>query len=130
MPSKNTMGMTEATIPWLDQVELVAERTGIDPLQEGISKLKGLALANIITIHKDEGLSWHELRQCMIEQYSNVPYVPDTMFVYSMISQQDDNSTTWYLVRAKVLLEWIQQTFKLSEISEYGMDSLLLICGL
>ena len=27
----------EATIPWLDQVELVAERTGIAPLELGIS---------------------------------------------------------------------------------------------
>ena len=29
----------EATIPWSDQVELVAERTGINPLEVGISKL-------------------------------------------------------------------------------------------
>ena len=33
----------EATVPWLDQVELVAERMGIDPLEVGISNLKGLA---------------------------------------------------------------------------------------
>ena len=36
----------EATILWLDQVELVAKRTGIDPLEVGISKLKGLALGD------------------------------------------------------------------------------------
>ena len=53
----------EATIPWLDQVELVVERTGIDPLEVGISKLKGLALADISTFHKEEGLSWHKFRQ-------------------------------------------------------------------
>ena len=31
----------EATIPCLDQIELVAERTNINPLELGISKLKG-----------------------------------------------------------------------------------------
>ena len=33
-----------ATIPLLDQVELVAERTGNDPVEIDISKLKGLGL--------------------------------------------------------------------------------------
>ena len=120
----------EATIPWLDQVELVGERTGLDPLEAGISKLKGLALANISTIHKKEGLSWHKFRQHLIERYLNAPYVPDAMFVYSKVSQWEDESTTQYLVRAKVLLERIHQTYKLSEISGNGMDNLLLICGL
>ena len=31
-------------LSWLDQVEVVAKRTGFDPLEVGISKLKGLAL--------------------------------------------------------------------------------------
>ena len=39
----------ESTISWLDQVELVAKRTGFDPLEVGISKLKGLALGDIST---------------------------------------------------------------------------------
>ena len=30
-----------ATIPWMDHIEMVAENTGINPLQEGFSKLKG-----------------------------------------------------------------------------------------
>ena len=30
-----------ATIHWLDQVKLVAEKTGNDPVKVGISKLKG-----------------------------------------------------------------------------------------
>ena len=94
----------EATIPELDQVELVAERTGIDPLEVGISKLKELTLANIVTLCKEEGLSWHKLRQHLIEQYSNVPYVPDAMFAYSKKSQLDN--------------------FQLSEISGYGMGNL------
>ena len=41
----------ESTLIWLYQVELVAERTGFDPLEVGISKLKGLALGDISTIH-------------------------------------------------------------------------------
>ena len=95
----------EATIPWLDKVELIAKNTGIDPLEIAISKLKGLALSNISSMHKEEGLSWHKFRQCLIEQYSDVQYVPDAMFMYSKISQWDDESTARYLVSTKVLLE-------------------------
>ena len=62
----------DTMIPWLDQVELVAERTSIDPLEVGISKLKELALGDISTILKEEVLSWHKFQQCLIEQYSNV----------------------------------------------------------
>ena len=97
----------EDTIPWLGQVELVVERTGIDPLEVGISKLKGLALADISTVHKEEGLSWHKFRQCLIEQYLTVPYVPDALLLYSKKSQWDNGSTTRYLVRNKILLEQI-----------------------
>ena len=92
----------ESTISWLDQVELVA---GFDLLEVGISKLKGLSLGNISTIHKEEGLSWHKFRQHFIEQYSNIPYTSDAMFAYSEISQHDNESTAQYLVRVKVLLE-------------------------
>ena len=78
--------------------------------------LKGLALADISTVHKEEGLSWHKFSQFLIEQYSNVPYVPDAMFAYSKICQWDDESITQYLVRVKILLERIHQTSKLLEI--------------
>ena len=67
----------------MDQVELVAERTGIDPLEVGIRKIKGLGLADISTVHKEEVQSWHKFKQHLIEQYSNAPYVPDAMFTYS-----------------------------------------------
>ena len=60
----------QATIPWLDQVKLVAERTSINPVKVGISKLKGLALGDINTIRKEEGLTWHKFRQIFIENYS------------------------------------------------------------
>ena len=51
-----------ATIPWLDQVRIVAERMGNDPVEVGISKLKRLALGDINTIRKEEGLTWHKFR--------------------------------------------------------------------
>ena len=41
-----------ATIPWLDQVELVVERTGNDQVEVHISKLKGLALDDINIVIK------------------------------------------------------------------------------
>ena len=103
----------EATIPWLDQAKQVAERTGIDPLEVGTSTSKGLALANISTVHKEEVLSWHKFRQYLIKQYSNVPYVPNTMFTYSNIIQWDDESITGYLVRAKVLFGEYSWDFKI-----------------
>ena len=120
----------EATIPWLDQVKLVAERTGIDLLEVGISKLKGLSLGDVNTICKEEGLTWHTFRQCLIEQYSNVPYASDTVFAYTQITQQDDEPTGQYLIRAKVLLEHIHHTSKLSDNSGSGLNNLSLIWGL
>ena len=42
----------DAMIPWLDHIEMVAGKTGIDPLEVGINKLKGLALGNINAICK------------------------------------------------------------------------------
>ena len=54
------------TIPWLVQVKLVAERTGNDPVEVCISKLKGLALSDINTIRKVEDLTWHKFRQILI----------------------------------------------------------------
>ena len=62
-------------------MELVAKKTGIDPLEVGISKLKGIALGNINAIHKEGNLMWYRLRQRLIEHYSNVLYMSDTMFV-------------------------------------------------
>ena len=55
-----------STIPWLDQVEVVAERTGNDPVEVGIRKLTGLALGDINTIRKEEGLTWHKFKQILI----------------------------------------------------------------
>ena len=77
----------------VDQVELITEMIGLDPLEVGINKLKRLALGDISTLHNEEGLSWHKFQQQLIEQSSNVPYAPDAMFTHSKISQQDNEPT-------------------------------------
>ena len=73
-------------IPWLDQVQLVAERTGNDPVEVGISKLKGLALGNINTIRKEQGLMWHKFRQILIENYSKIPCMSHLMVAYTNLT--------------------------------------------
>ena len=65
----------------------------------------------------------------MIEQCSDVPYTSDAMFANSKILQ-DNESTAWYLVRVKVLLEQIHCMSRLSDISGYGLDHLSLVSGL
>ena len=82
---------------------MVAEKMGIDPLEVGISKLKEIVLGDINAIHKEGNLTWYRLRQRLIEHYSNVPYASDAMFVYSHLSQGDDELTTQYLVSTRVL---------------------------
>ena len=114
------------TIPWLNQVEQVTERTGNDLVEVGMSKLKGLTLGDITTVRKGEGLRWHKFRQVLIENYSNVPYVSDAMVAYNNITQQDKESTSQYLIRAKVWLEHINHTSKLSHISGKGLNNLAL----
>ena len=98
-----------------------------DLLEVGISKLKGLALGDISTIHKEEGLSWHKFRQCLIEQYSNFPYARDAMFAYSKIPQQENQSTAQYLVRARALLKHIHHMSKVADISGFDMENLTLV---
>ena len=102
------------TIPWLDQVKPVAERTGNDLAEVGISELKGLSPGDINTIGKEERLTWHTFRQILIENYSNIPCISYTIVAYTNLSQQDDGSTSQYLIRAKVLLKHMNDTSKLS----------------
>ena len=109
------------TILWLDHVELVAERTGNDPVEVGISKLKILAIGDINTFRKEEGLTLHKFRQILIENYSNIPYMSDTMVAYTNLMQQDDESISQYLIRAKVLLECMNHSSKLSQIIRQGI---------
>ena len=48
----------EATIPWLDYIEAIATKIGFNPLEVGMSKLKGTALCNVNTITKEGNLSY------------------------------------------------------------------------
>ena len=124
IPDIDGIGKT-ATIPWLDQVEQVTKRTGDDPVEVNMSKLKGLTLGDISMVRKEEGLMWHMFCQILIENYSKVPYVSDTN-----LTQPDNKSTSHYLIRAKVLLEHIKHTSKLSQMSGKGLNNLSLIQGL
>ena len=75
------------TIPWLDQVKLVAERTGNDLVEVGISKLKGLAPSDSNTIRKEEGLTLHKFRQILIENYSNIPYMSYAVVAFTNLTK-------------------------------------------
>ena len=101
-----------------------AENTGINPLNVGISKLKGFALGDITTIHKEGHLTWYNFRKWLIEHYSNMAYTSDAMYTYSHLSRGNEEPTTQYLSRAKVLLECIHHTDKLSSIPSVGWDNL------
>ena len=42
-----------ATIPWLDHVEAIAKKTGFDPLEIGMNKLRGMVLCDINAASKE-----------------------------------------------------------------------------
>ena len=73
----------EATIPWLDHIKAIARKTGFNPLEIGMSKLKGTVLCNVNTIGKEGNLLYFQLQRLLIEHYSNVPYVSDTLNAYA-----------------------------------------------
>ena len=52
------------------------------------------------------------------------------MVAYNNLMQQDNESMSQYLIRAKVLLECINHTYKLSQISSRGLNNIALICRL
>ena len=71
----------EATFTWLDHIKAIAKKTGFDPLEIGMSKLKGATLCNVNTTSKEGNLLWFQFLQLLIEHYLNVPYVSDTLNV-------------------------------------------------
>ena len=56
----------EATIPWLDHIEGVTKKMGFDPLEIGVSKLKGMTLCDINTASKEGTLSYFQFSQLLI----------------------------------------------------------------
>ena len=63
----------EATIPWLDHIEGAARKTGFDPVEIGMSELKGTALLDINAASKEGTLSYFWFHQLLIEHYLNIP---------------------------------------------------------
>ena len=51
----------------------------------------------------------------------------DVMVAYTQLMQQDDESTSQYLIRAKALVECMNHTSKLSQISGKGLNNLAVI---
>ena len=81
---------------------MVAEMNSTDPVEVGISKLVGIPLRNIITIKHEEGnLRWYKFHHLLTENYSDVPYVSDTMACYLKVMQGEEESVAQYLVREK-----------------------------
>ena len=57
----------EATVPWLDHIEAIARKMGFDPLEIGMSKLKGMDLCDVNAISKEGNLSYFWFCQLFIE---------------------------------------------------------------
>ena len=120
----------EATIPWLDHIEGVAKKMGFDPVEIGMSKLKGMALCDVNAASKEGILSYFWFCQLLIEHYLNIPYMLDTLNAYAHLVQGEHKSTAWYLTRAKVLLECIHHNSKMCDIPGIGYDKFYLARGL
>ena len=120
----------EATTPWLDHIEGVAKKMGFNPVEIGMSKLKGMALHDINTASKEGTLSYFQFCQLLIEHYSNIPYVLDTLNTYAHIVQHEHESIAQYLTRAKELVEHIHHNSKMHDIPGISYDKLYLVRGL
>ena len=102
------------TMSWLEEVEVVAERNNQAPLEVGMAKLKGAPLHDV---HKIYDLPWLQLRELLIENYSDTPYVSDAMVAYNRILQAEDEPVSQYLICAKDYLCQINHT---SSLVKYG----------
>ena len=88
----------EDTIPWVDHIKAIAIKTGFDPLEVGMSKLKGTVLCNVNTISKEGNLLWFQFHQLLIEHYSNIPYTSDALNAYAHLMQGENKMVvnTWW----------------------------------
>ena len=120
----------EATIPWLDHIEAFGKKTGFDPLEVGMSKLKGTALRDVNAIGKEGNLSYFQFCQLLIEHYSNIPYALDTLNADAHLIQGENEMVMQYLARAKVLLECFHHTSKLCNMPGSGYDNLYHVWGM
>ena len=51
----------------------------------------------------------------------------NSLVAYTDLKQQDDESTSQYLIRAKILLKYMNHTSKFCQISDKGLNNLALI---
>ena len=77
----------EATIPWLDHIEAITKKTGFDPLEIGMSKLKGTAPFGVNAISKEGNLLYFWFCQLLTEHHSNIPYMSDVLNAYANLMQ-------------------------------------------
>ena len=68
---------------WLDHIKAVARKMGFDPLDVGMSKLKGTMLCTINAVSKAGDLSWFQFSQLLIEHYWNMLYALDVLNTYA-----------------------------------------------
>ena len=120
----------EATIPWLDNTESTVKKTGFDPVEVGMGKLKGSVLCDENGASKEGTLSYFWFYQLLIEHYSSILYVSDTLNTYAHSAQGEHESIMQYISRAKVLLEHIHNTSKMCKSLGVGYDKLYLVRGL
>ena len=120
----------EATIPWLNHIEGVSRKMGFDPLEIGMSKLKGTAVHDVNAANMEGTLLYFWFHQLLIEHYSNIPYVSDTLNTYAHLMQGENELITQYLTRAKVLLEHIHHNSKMCNIPGISCDKFYLVQGL
>ena len=90
----------ETTLLWLDHIKGVTKKMGFDPVKIGMSKLRGTALHDVNAASKEGTLSYFQLHQLLIEHYSNIPYVSDTLNAYAHLVQGEQESIAQYLTRA------------------------------
>ena len=106
------------------------KKMGFNPMEIGMSKLKGMALCNINGATKEGTLSYLQFCQLLIEYYSNILYMSDTLNAYAHLVQGESKLITKYLTRAKALLEHIHHSSKICNIPGISYDKLYLVWGL
>ena len=81
----------EAITPWLDHIESVTNKTGFNPVEIGMSKLKGMVLHDVNAARKEGTLSYFWFQQLFIEHSLNIPYVSDALNAYPHLAQANTN---------------------------------------
>ena len=120
----------EVTIPWLDHISAVPKKTDFDPVEIGMSKLKGMTLHDVNTASKEGSLSYFWFCQLLKEYYSNIPYESETLNAYAHLAQGEHESIAQYLTRAKVLLKCIHHNSRMCDIPGISYNKLYLVRGL